>query len=122
MLAKQYLMSFILSFLGHPYIWGEMDCSRFVEEILKVDGRIPMDFNNSADSLYHYLLAHGYKKVHRLAYKRIVFYGQPTNITHVAYAVDGSNIVDAGGSGEKAMVRIRKFRKTNDLYRILGEK
>lgn len=101
----KYLEAYALSFLGKPYIWGGddpsgFDCSGLVIELLQSVGEFPLKQDTTAQGLYDYFEG---LKSSLLAVPRfgsLVFYGESNRkITHVAFALDHTRIIEAGGGG-----------------------
>lgn len=131
MLLKEYA----LSFLGTPYKWGGnnrlegMDCSGFVNELLRSVGEIGQ-VDLSAQGLFDFYQAKGEWNSYKLG--ALVFYGEsPAKITHVAFLIDQWRVIEAGGGGhliltredaaaKGAMVRIRPIKYRGDLVAVVS--
>ncbi len=121
------LISYAMSFLGKPYIWGGegpngYDCSGLVQEILRSVGEDPKG-DQTAQDLFNYFKTYADKP----SPGALVFYGKGINhITHIAFVIDHFRVVEAGGgdhtcinmetaSRENAMVRIRPYNHRKDI-------
>lgn len=127
---KSLAIDYAERFIGKPYIWGGddpirgFDCSGLVQEILAAVGLDPAGDQN-AEALYQYFKVHG--KVCEVAEAgALAFFGKGPVATHVAFCIDGSRMVEAGGGGSKtlteadaikqnAYVRIRPVDRRKDI-------
>lgn len=126
------LRTYALSFLGKNYLFGTapgggddpiygFDCSGFVCEILRAAGVVPWNFRTTAQGLYYRMSTQpDFPDLGDLA-----FFGESrAKISHVAFCLDSTTMVEAGGGDEttttldvaakkNAFVRIRpiKYRK-----------
>lgn len=128
-------------FIGRPYIWGGdgsgkcaggFDCSGLVLECLQAFGILPsgdMTAQGIYDILYRQLGWHNAPK-NKEGSDDILFFGKDTaHITHVAIAISGGLMIEAGGGGSKCktpatstgMVRIRPIAWRKDLVVALRE-
>lgn len=119
------LIQYAMSFIGVNYLWGGddpmrgYDCSGYIQEILASQGWDPKG-DQTAQNLYDYfkhMLPHT-----RMKRGSLLFFGvDHKNITHVALALDGRYMIEAGGGGStttskeaaeraNAFVRIRPVR------------
>jgi cell wall-associated NlpC family hydrolase len=128
------LKAYALSFLGVPYKWGGsnpiegIDCSGFVQEILKSAGMDPPG-DQTAQALYNHFESNS--EWNKYALGSLAFYGESTTkITHVAFCLDQYRCIEAGGGGsttlskedaakQNAFVRIRPIKARKDLVAIL---
>jgi cell wall-associated NlpC family hydrolase len=128
----QSAINYAWSFLGTPYRWGGenpmegYDCSGFVQEILRSVDLDPRG-DQTAQTLYNTMKG---RKGDILEPGSVVFYGKWDQITHVAFAINRSQIIEAGGGGRAvksiedakrygAFVRIRPYDYRNDLVDII---
>ena len=127
-------------FIGRPYIWGGdgsgkcdggFDCSGLVLECLWAMGIMPKG-DMTAQGLYKALCKKGWVSVpaKAVAHDDILFFGKDaTHITHVAIAIGGGLMVEAGGGTSKCkcaatstgMVWIRPLAWRNNLVAALRE-
>lgn len=124
------LIAYAKSFLHTPYKWGGnnplegLDCSGFVQQVLKSIGIAPK-VRYSAKALHDFYLQDG--TVGKLGKGSLCFYGKsPEYIDHVAFMVDEYRIIEAG-SGDAtcinretaarlgAVVRMRPYNKRGDF-------
>jgi cell wall-associated NlpC family hydrolase len=123
-----FLIQYALSFIGVPYKWGGenpisgFDCSGLVQELLKSVGMDPLG-DQTAQGLYN-AFSHCPKELGQGA---LCFYGESlSKITHVAFMIDSSRVIEAGGGGSKtntkedaalagAFVRLRPFKHRKDF-------
>lgn len=128
------LLNYAYSLLGRPYIWGGddpmrgFDCSGLVQEILASAGMDPPG-DQTAQDLFNY-----FEKTaawNRYGAGAIAFYGKSvTQITHVAFMLNGYQIIEAGGGGSRtvdesaaieqnAFIRVRLLKHRPDLVAVL---
>ena len=130
-----YLIRYALSFLGVPYIYGAnnrlvgLDCSGFVNEILRPAGIVKRFEDLSAQMLYNKLEAEGTMNTYKTG--SIIFFGQSvTKITHVAFMLDRFLMLEAGGGGPEcttveiamakgAMVRLSHINSRQDVVAVI---
>jgi cell wall-associated NlpC family hydrolase len=128
---KSILTMFFTSSLNTPYKWGGdnpfngFDCSGFVQEALSsIDLDPPCD--QTSDALYRYFKDPLKGRQNTLQFGSLLFFGKEEKITHVAIALNGVSMIEAGGGGsktktiddairDKAYVRIRPIRRRLDL-------
>lgn len=117
-------IEYALTFLGTPYTWGGntpgegFDCSGFICEVLKSQDILKNHDDFTAQGLYYLFTANG--KNSAIQEGSLIFYGGSENkITHVAMAINSSQIIEAAGEGrvssDKGFVRIRKINYRSDL-------
>ena len=122
------------SCLNVPYKWGGnnpidgLDCSGFVQHVLKSAGIAPPKDCN-AQCLYDYYELESAHNTYKPG--ALVFYGKSIlEITHVALMLDPYRIIEAAGgdhltltradaAAKGAMVRIRKVDYRNDKVAVL---
>lgn len=133
------MQSYVLHFLGLPYLWGGddpilgFDCSGFVQEFLIAFGAHPKPGADlTAQGLYNELCKTGLSSVREMG--SIAFYGKSySEITHVALLLDSKSIFEFGGGGSKtktkedassqnAYGRIRPLTKRTDLVTCIMPK
>lgn len=125
-------------FIGRPYVWagdgsgkcgGGFDCSGLVLECLTACGLYDGN-DTTAQGLYKALCSNGWMEVPRRLETDgdVLFFGKDTaHITHVAIAIGGGLMVEAGGGGSKCktaatstgMVRVRPIASRKDLVAAL---
>ena len=118
------LSEYACHFIGVDYQWGGdsveegYDCSGFIQEVLSSKGLDPKG-DQTAQALYNHFIAKG-KKNALPSEESLLFFGKSKDkITHVALALNGHQMIEAGGEGRvsttKGMVRIRPISNRNDL-------
>lgn len=130
------LLKYAFSFLGVHYQWGGnnrlegMDCSAFVNEILRSAGLVKNSEDLTAQMLYDRFERDG--TVNKYQPGSLAFYGESvTKITHVALLINQYQIIESGGAGSNsksfedakrlgAMVRIRHINNRSDLVAVIG--
>lgn len=133
-MSQALLHAYALSFLGIPYRWAGddpmagVDCSGLVLELLKADGVVQGPIDMTAQHLFN-LLERG--KTAALRYGTLLFFGKSDQqITHVALAMTGRHMLEAGGGGsstvnleaairQNAFVRIRPITSRTDLVAMV---
>lgn len=124
------------SLLHTPYKWGGnnplegLDCSGFVRWVLMGVGALPAQDMNS-QMIYDYFNDQRAALCTEVQPGALIFYGKSLNaITHIAIAVDGKVVLEAGGGGRTtktiadakkkgAMVRMRPFGHRQDCVAVL---
>lgn len=99
------LTDYAMKFVGVPYKWGGddpmsgLDCSGFVQEILRFAGEDPPG-DQTAQSLFDHFSKPGNGKYGSYLPGSLAFYGENAKkIIHVAFCVDTYRILEAGGGG-----------------------
>lgn len=128
------LKAYALSFLGTPYKYGGenrldgLDCSEFIQELLRSVGLDPPGDQN-AQALFDHFSVNGEWNRHGMG--SLVFFGKDArNITHVAMMLDQYRIIEAGGGRADtktlddakkrgAMVRIRHLSFRKDVVAVI---
>lgn len=128
------LRAYAMSFLGTPYRFGGgnrlqgLDCSEFVQELLRSVGMDPPGDQN-AQALFDYFSKNG--EWNRQSMGSLAFFGKSASqITHVAMLIDQYRIIEAGGGDSTtvsfdaakdrgAMVRIRLLKFRGDLVAVI---
>lgn len=128
------LVTYAMSFIGTPYIWGGsdpingFDCSGFVQELLASIGFDPKG-DQTAQGLYEAFKNSAFKDVHGPG--ALAFYGKDLqNITHVTMMINSWQCVGANGGGSKttsretaaaadAFIKVRPVDYRSDLLIIL---
>jgi cell wall-associated NlpC family hydrolase len=131
------MLQYALSFLGLPYIYGAnnpivgFDCSGLVVELLKSEGKFPLNKDASSATLFTYLKSKTWLSVQNPEFGDIIFYGKP-QITHVAYFLGSGFIIESSGgdkntntpqkaASKNAFVKLRQYDYRDDIYAILRE-
>lgn len=128
--AKEAMVDYAKTFIGTPYHWGGessdegFDCSGFVQEILKSVGLDPRG-DQTSDNLYRlFQREKGQSNRMTPSPSDLVFYGSEAKVTHIAMAINSSQIIEAAGEGstptKKGMVRVRPINYRSDLVSIIG--
>lgn len=122
------MVDYAKSFIGTKYEWGGntpeegMDCSGFIQEVIKADWIYKGD--RTAQDLFFYLsdkfLSDQIINIHKFEPGDIVFYGQNlSKITHVSMCIDKYKVIEAGGEGRqstsKGFVRVRRLESRDDV-------
>lgn len=128
------LRQYALSFLGTPYKFGGgnrlagLDCSEFVQELLRSVGMDPPG-DQTAQALFDHFSVNGEWNRHSMG--ALAFFGKSAKqITHVAMLLDQYRIIEAGGGDgtttsfeaakeRGAMVRIRHLSFRKDLVAVI---
>lgn len=134
-MSLEILKDYALRFVGVPYKWGGahpcngLDCSGLVQIILKAAGEDPPG-DQTAQGIYNHFAAAG-KAQDYLNIGTLLFFGQSVlKITHVAWALNPYQMIEAGGGGSKtltvtdairdeAFVRVSLINSRNDLVSYL---
>lgn len=121
MTAMQMLIQYALCFVGLPYRWGGddsiygFDCSGFVQELLMSVGEDPAG-DQTAQGLYDYFKLKTDDTEIREG--TLLFFGKsPTQITHIALAINKDQMIEAGGGGS-ATTSLEAAAKANAYIRI----
>lgn len=130
----QFLLAYAMSFTGVPYKWGGsnpidgMDCSGFVQEVLKAGGLDPSG-DQTAQGLYDYFSKNGSQNKYGAG--ALAFFGESVlKITHVAFCVDETHCLEAGGgnhliltkqdaAAQNAFIRLRPLKYRKDLQAVI---
>jgi cell wall-associated NlpC family hydrolase len=107
-MTPQEFRSFCDSTLELPYVWGadgpdQFDCSGLVQHLLSRLGLDPPE-DQSAFGLYRHFKQDGVAEATatpRLG--TLLFFGTETRVSHVALALDGEQMIEAGGGGPECM-------------------
>lgn len=128
MTRRDEIIAYARAFLGRPYIYGGnnpligFDCSGFVCEVLRAFGYIGSTDLSAAGLAGRFPLATaGLPKGGEL-----LFFGAPRNVIHVAIALPGERMIEAGGGtsatktldiaiSQNAFVRERPIRFRSDF-------
>ena len=133
------IIEYALKFIGRPYIWGGdgsgkcvggFDCSGLVLECLWAFGKMPKG-DLTAQKLHDKLLLEkGWRQGLSVKEGDVLFFGKDLHhITHVALAIGGDLMVEAGGGGSKCktpatstgMVWVRPIAWRDNLVAALRE-
>lgn len=115
-----YLISYMLSWLGVPYIWGGdsrdgIDCSGFVQKGLACVGEDPPG-DQTAQKLFDHFEKIGTWNSYQPG--ALAFFGESaTKITHVAFLLDRYLMIEAGG-GDRSINSVNAARLANAEVRI----
>jgi cell wall-associated NlpC family hydrolase len=130
------ILAYSKSFVGLPYIWGGQhpsqgyDCSGLVQELLASVGFDPPG-DQTAKTLYFTLSANQSCDASEPVAGSLLFFGTHLEtISHVAFAIDDSHMIEAGGGGRntidvksaiarQAFVRVRPISSRKDLIACL---
>lgn len=121
-------------FIGIPYKWGGehpaegYDCSGFIQEVLASKGLDPRGDQTASMILERLKDEEGFTSPSDIKRNDLLFFGKD-RITHVALAIDGKHMIEAGGGNsktvntqvaiaQKAMIRIRPINIRKDLYAV----
>jgi cell wall-associated NlpC family hydrolase len=134
-MTKDLMLNIALRYLNTPYRWGGdspmegFDCSGLVLELLKAAGVISGEVDINAQTIHAFFLKRSTQSA--LGFGSLCFYGKsPKDITHVAFMLDESSIIEAGGGGsatttleaaikQNAYVRVRPYNNRRDLIDVL---
>lgn len=116
------LISYAMSFVGTPYkfggnnpMQGGLDCSGYVNLILRFGGEIGVKEDLTAQGIYDKLEKNGSHGV--MGPGSIAFFGKSVReITHVAFMVDQYRILEAGGGNHKTQT-IEDAAQNNAMVR-----
>lgn len=120
---KNIMIEYAKSFIGTKYKWGGesadegFDCSGFVQEVLRSEGIDPPG-DQTAQDLFDIMKDHKSVIGSGISENSLLFFGG-ARITHVAIAINGWQMIEAGGEGRTptnlGMVRIRPIKSRKDL-------
>jgi len=130
------LIAYAMQFIGVPYKWGGsthdgIDCSGLVHELMLSIGMVPPEGDRTAQSLYEFFSKGLAQPTNNPTAGALVFYGQSLKaISHVAFMIDQTRMIEAGGGGhltitradaerDLAFVRIRPYTRRKDLLVML---
>lgn len=122
--------AYLLTFLNVAYKWGGsnplqgLDCSELAQEVMGYFGLDPSGDQN-AHAYYRHFSAHG-AVVPIPDLGTLLFFGSADHVTHVAIALDGQRMIEAGGGGSKvttpelaarrgAYVKVSRINRRADL-------
>jgi len=96
---------------------GGIDCSAFCLELMRSVSKWGTDDATAQmiyDRLSNYSMRVGFKE------GDLLFFGKDTtSITHIAYAIDDTFMLEAGGTDKTGMVRPRKSTWRKDLVAVI---
>lgn len=106
-------MEYLWSFLNIPYLWGGndfsgFDCSGLVIRVLQAVGRLPRDYDSTADILWQKFKRSEVQKGYEGC---LVFWFAGDKASHVEMMIDDMHVIGASGGGsevtslEKAILR-----------------
>ena len=131
---SEILIDYAMSFLGVHYKWGGnnrlegLDCSGFIQEILRSVGLDPKG-DQTAQDIYNVLCKEDWRS--HLDTGSLLFFGESRyEISHIALALNEFLMIEAGGGNSKtktiedsirdnAMVRIRPIKNRGDLVAVI---
>lgn len=117
------MIDYLKNFIGIKYkLGGELqkdgfsDCSSLVLEGLRSEGLWGKTDARAQDIYNKFSL----KIVQKASPNCLLFFGESiTKITHVAVCIDDKKMIEAGGTDEEGMVRIRPMTWRKDLVAII---
>jgi cell wall-associated NlpC family hydrolase len=133
----QILYDYAMSLVHKPYKWGGddpgagFDCSGLVVELLHSCGMLDPNVDKNAQALYHHFSLDRAVETRLCSFGALIFYGHSyQRITHVAFGMDKSRMLEAGSGGRNittmadairhnAFVRIRPYNYRTDLVTVL---
>ena len=133
------ISEYALKFIGRSYIWGGdgsgkcgggFDCSGLVLECLLAFGKLPKGDLTAQGIHDKLLLEKGWRQGLSVKEGDVLFFGKDLHhITHVALAIGGDLMVEAGGGGSKCktpatstgMVWVRPIAWRSNLVSALRE-
>lgn len=134
---KQVTYELSMSFLNKPYLYGGktpisgMDCSGLVCELLQSLDKLKNNEELNAAGIYAKFIKEA-AEVSLPIFGSLLFFGQNTHtITHVAFGLNGLQMLEAGGGtsstktailaeAAQAFVKIRPYTHRQDLVAILN--
>lgn len=116
------MLDYALGFLGQDYVWGALDCSGFVQKVLRVVGKDPIHDQTSND-LYAKIVGKR-KSVKDIGSGDVLFFGKDSeHITHIAIAYNEYLMIESGGAGQIATdigcVRVVEIQRRKDLVGVI---
>lgn len=133
--AKQALYDYAMRFVGLPYIWGGddpirgFDCSGLVLELMQSVGQLPPKIDINAQGIFDTFKGRG-REASAADFGSLLFFGvDKTKITHVGFALNQRQMLEAGGGGsatlsaedaisQNAYIRVRPITNRKDLVAI----
>lgn len=130
MYSKVILYDYIMEHVGLPYRWGGddaiagFDCSGLVIEFLVSCGSFPARTDSSAQGLFD---RYASSRNNTPDFGSLAFFGKSDKeISHVAFCLNETQMIEAGGGGSKtitredaisqnAYVRVRLINNRSDL-------
>lgn len=116
------LKAYALSFIGIPYLWGGnnpiegFDCSGFVQELLASVGLDPIG-RQDAQELYEHFKKDLNHCETEPSLGALAFFGKPEKIIHVAFCLDNTRMVEAGG-GNPSVINLASAARNNAFVKI----
>jgi len=115
------LRDYAISFVGVPYIWGGnnrlsgMDCSGFIQELLKSVGADPPG-DQTAQALFDHFQDQG--DWNRFVCGSLAFFGTDSrHVSHVSMLLDHSRVIEAGG-GDSSTTSLKRAKEQGACVRI----
>jgi len=123
------MVTYALLFVGIPYVYGGnnpeqgFDCSGLVNECLRSGGFLDKT-DLTAQGIYS-KFRESSKPYTMIKPNTLLFFGyDKRNITHVAIAINGVQLVEASGEGRvptnEGLVRVRRIDHRNDLVATIN--
>ena len=119
------LISYALSFVGTPYIWGGaspdqgFDCSGLVQEILRAAGEDHKG-DQTAQALYNHFDKNG--DYGKLMAGSLVFFGKDTkHISHVGFMIDEYRMIEAGSAVLLVSEELEELLALSDRIYVIYE-
>jgi cell wall-associated NlpC family hydrolase len=125
---QKLLYDWLIAHLGLPYFWGGddpikgFDCSGLAIEMLITWGIIPPSYDTNAHGLYT-MFKDSASRAGGIG--SLIFFGKESKVTHVGIALNGWQMIEAGGGGrsttseeiasvQNAYVRLRPICSRKD--------
>ena len=116
-----FMVEYAKQFIGIPYKWGGsnpmegFDCSGFIQEVLASIGKDPKG-DQTAQALFNHFVENRSSSIIEMG--MLLFFGKSiTAITHVALAINGRLMLEAGGGNEETINR-EKASERNAFIRV----
>lgn len=132
-----YLVIYAFSFVGVHYKFGGnnpldgLDCSGYVNEVLKASGLLRYNVDYTAQNLYDFLsIPDVGVSLSEPRAGAVSFYGSDGKINHVGFCVDNRMMLEAGGGSAQtltkddarvanAFIKLRPIKYRKDLVAII---
>lgn len=124
--------------LGVPYIWGGnnpmtgLDCSGFIQIVLKKLGYIKDNQDRTAQDIFQYMSQNRASLCSELKGDCLLFFGKSVfDITHIALSIDSEWMIEAAHGGsqvvleqhaidKRAKVEFNRINRRKDLVIVLS--